>query len=118
MISPINVAAAYLSAIGLKTLEYDLALHANNRTAMLSALKELHPKIAVSVEAAVNAAADDAAKARALFSGMFERKEKKVQKGRFGEALAQVLADGAACHAPDYIRNAIVHACKGKVGAP
>lgn len=102
---------------GLKTLEYDLALHSDNRTAMLSALKELHPKIAVSVEAAVNAAPDDAAKARALFTGMFERKQNNVQKGRFGQALAQVLADGGACQAPDYIRNAIVHACQGKVGA-
>lgn len=30
---------------GVKTLEYDLALHADNRIAMLKALKELHPKI-------------------------------------------------------------------------
>lgn len=97
---------------GLKTLEYDLALHADNRTAMLKALRELHPKIADTVEAAINVAADDAAKARALFSGMFERKQNNVQKGRFGQALAQVLSDGAACKVPDYIRDAIVHACQ------
>lgn len=103
---------------GLKMLEYDLALHSDNRAAMLLALKELHPKIAVSVEAAVNGAADDAAKARALFTGMFERKQNNVQKGRFGQALAQVLADGGACHTPDYIRNAIFHTCQSKVGAP
>lgn len=30
---------------GVKTLEYDLALHSENRSAMLSALKELHPQI-------------------------------------------------------------------------
>lgn len=97
---------------GLKTLEYDLALHADNRTAMLTALKELHPKICDAVEAAVNAAANDAAKARALFSGMFERKQNNVQKGRFSQALAQVLSDGAACKVPDYIRDAIAHACQ------
>lgn len=97
---------------GLKTLEYDLALHADNRAAMLEALKDIHPKIGEAVETAVNAAADDAAKARVLFSGMFERKQNNVQKGRFGQALAQVLSDGAACTVPDYIRDAILHACQ------
>ncbi|KAF1720152.1 ATP-dependent nuclease [Pseudoxanthomonas wuyuanensis] len=97
---------------GLKTLEYDLALHADNRTAMLAALKELHPKIAVTVTAALEAAEGDAAKARALFSGMFERSQNNVQKGRFGQALAQVFADGAACVVPDYIGKAIAHACQ------
>lgn len=98
---------------GLKTLEYDLALHADNRTAMLQALKELHPKIGETVEVAVNAATDDATKARALFSGMFEREQNNVQKGRFGQAFAQVLSEGAACKVPDYIRDAIKHACQG-----
>lgn len=97
---------------GVKTLEYDLALHADNRTAMLQALKDLHPQIGAGVEAAVAAAADDAAKAKALFRGMFEREQNNVQKGRFGQALAQVLADGAACKVPDYIMNAIKHACQ------
>lgn len=101
---------------GLKTLEYDLALHADNRAAMLAALKELHPKIGETLEAAVNAAPDDAAKARALFSGMFERKQSNVQKGRFGQALAQVLADGAACTVPPYIQDAISHACQPAAG--
>lgn len=103
---------------GLKTLEYDLALHADNRTAMLKALKELHPKIGKVVEEAVNAVEDDAAKARALFSGMFERKQNNVQKGRFGQSLAQVLSDGAACKVPDYIRDAIVHACQAVPAKP
>jgi putative ATP-dependent endonuclease of OLD family len=97
---------------GLKTLEYDLALHAENRTAMLKTLCELHPKIADTVQAAVDAAPDDATKARALFTGMFERKQNNVQKGRFGQALAQVLSDDAACKVPDYIRDAIAHACQ------
>jgi putative ATP-dependent endonuclease of OLD family len=104
---------------GLKTLEYDLALHADNRAAMLAALKELHPKIGESVAEAVEAAKDDAAKARALFSGMFERPQNNVQKGRFGQALAQVFADGAACVVPDYIGKAIAHACQaGKAAQP
>ena len=99
---------------GLKTLEYDFALHADNRTAMLKALKQLHPKIGAIVAAAVEAAEGDAAKARALFTGMFERPQNNVQKGRFGQALAQVIAAGANCVVPDYIRQAIAHACQVK----
>lgn len=98
---------------GKKTLEYDLALHAANRTAMLAALKELHPRSGLEVAAEVEAAADDAAKARALFSGMFERKQNNVQKGRFGQTMAQVISDGAPCEVPDYIRRAVAHVCLG-----
>ena len=97
---------------GVKTLEYDLALHADNRIAMLTALKDLHPKIAAGVQSAVDAATGDAEKARALFCGMFERKQNNVQKGKFGQALAQVIEDGAACVVPEYIRDAIEHACQ------
>lgn len=97
---------------GLKTFEYDLALHSDNRAAMLTALKELHPKIGESVATAVEAAEGDAAKARALYCGMFERPQNNVQKGRFGQALAQVIADKAAFIVPDYIRDAIAHACQ------
>lgn len=104
---------------GLKTLEYDLALYADNRAAMLAALKELHPRIGDTVTAAVDAAQGDAAKARALFSGMFERAQNNVQKGRFGQALAQVFSDGAACVVPEYIDKAIAHACQAeKVAQP
>lgn len=97
---------------GVKTLEYDLALHEDNRTAMLAALKEIHPKVGAGVQATVDAAIGDAEKARALFCGMFERKQNNVQKGRFGQALAQVFEDGAACVVPTYIRDAIEHACQ------
>lgn len=103
---------------GLKTLEYDLALHADNRAAMLAALTELHPKIGKAVSAAVDAVQGDAAKARALFSGMFERPQNNVQKGRFGQTLAQVFVDGAACVVPDYISKAIAHACQVQQAAP
>lgn len=97
---------------GVKTLEYDLALYPDNRTAMLTALKELHPKIGAALEIIVDAAEDDASKARALFSGMFERTQNNVQKGRFAQALAQIIEDGAACTVPTYIRNAVTHACQ------
>jgi len=97
---------------GLKTLEYDLALHSENRTAMLKALRELHPRIADALETAVDAAADDAAKAQILFTGMFERKTNNVKKGSFGQSLAQVLSDGAEFKLPEYIRKAIMHVCQ------
>lgn len=103
---------------GLKTLEYDFALYADNRTAMLAALKELHPKIGEAVEAAVEAAQDDAAKAKALFTGMFERSQNNVQKGRFGQSLAQILAKPETpCVVPDYIRHAMAHACQWETPA-
>jgi putative ATP-dependent endonuclease of the OLD family len=83
---------------GLKTFEYDLALNAGNRAAMLKTLRELHPKIGATVEAEVAAAVGEAAKAQALFRGMFERPQNNVQKRRFGQALAQTLMEeGTAC---------------------
>ena len=94
-------------------MEYDLALYADNRTAMLVALKDLHPKIGEAVEATVEAAEGEAAKAKALFTGMFERPNNNVQKGRFGQSLAQILANPKTpCVIPDYIRDAMAHACQ------
>ncbi len=98
---------------GVKTFEYDLALHAENRTAMISALKDIHSTIGAGVQVEVDAAVGDAAKAKALFRGMFERDSNNVQKGRFGQALAQTLADPATPFVvPDYILRAINHACQ------
>lgn len=98
---------------GLKTLEYDLALEADNRPAMLKALAELHPRIAKSLSKTVSAEADDAAKAKALFCGMFERSKNNVQKGSFAQALAQVISDkDVPFTVPAYIQAAIQHACK------
>jgi len=97
---------------GLKTFEYDLALDANNRKAMLEALTELHPRIAKSLKVTVDAESDDAAKAKVLFRGMFERQKKNVQKGSFAQALAQVLSnDEVAFTVPTYIQAAIQHVC-------
>ncbi|WP_244124918.1 ATP-dependent nuclease [Burkholderia gladioli] len=97
---------------GLKTFEYDLALESDNRPAMLKALGELHPKIAKSLTAKINAEATEAAKAKALFCGMFERSKNNVQKGSFAQSLAQViLEDKVAFIVPSYIQAAILHAC-------
>lgn len=97
---------------GLKTLEYDLALHANNRKSMLAALQELHPKISKRLRKQIDTATGDAEKARILFSGMFERKNGNVQKGRFAQALAQIIASEDDFTVPDYIKSAIDHACQ------
>jgi putative ATP-dependent endonuclease of OLD family len=43
---------------------------------------------------------------------MFEREHGNVQKGRFGQALAQVIAGGAKFVVPDYIKLAVAHACQ------
>jgi putative ATP-dependent endonuclease of OLD family len=65
------------------------------------------------VEISVIAATDDAAKAKALFSGMFERSSGNVSKGRFGQALAQELSDpSVGCDVPPYIKKAIEHVCR------
>lgn len=96
---------------GLKTLEYDLALYAKNRDAMLCALADPHPTIAKALRKRVDAEADNTDQARILFRGMFERDQNNVQKGRFGQALAQVIRDGADFHIPSYIESAIKHVC-------
>jgi putative ATP-dependent endonuclease of OLD family len=45
---------------------------------------------------------------------MFERLNNNVQKGRFGQALAQTFMEkGVECHVPDYIKNAVAFACQG-----
>jgi putative ATP-dependent endonuclease of OLD family len=97
---------------GLKTFEYDLGLFEDNRVAMLTALKEIHPEIGAALEIEVAAADSDVSKAAALFKGMFEREHGNVQKGRFGQALADVVAGGAKFVVPDYIKLAVAHACQ------
>lgn len=98
---------------GLKTFEYDLALDATNRTAMLKALAELHPRIAKSLTVTVDGEVGDAAKAKALFRGMFERPKNNVQKGSFAQSLAQVISDDkVAFTVPTYLQAAIKHACQ------
>jgi putative ATP-dependent endonuclease of OLD family len=98
---------------GVKTFEYDLALHENNRKVMLAALKEIHPKIGTALEIVVAGHSDDASRAKALFTGLFERNESNVQKGRFAQALAAKIQDeNWDVTVPDYIVKAIKHACE------
>jgi putative ATP-dependent endonuclease of OLD family len=98
---------------GLKTFEYDLGLEATNRTAMLQALAELHPRIAKSLTLTVGVEVGDAAKAKALFRGMFERPKNNVKKGSFAQSLAQVISDDKVVFTvPVYIQAAIKHACQ------
>ena len=98
---------------GLKTFEYDLALEPENRAAMLVALKELQPRVAKSLAAAVDGKSGDADQAKALFCGMFERKRNNVQKGSFAQSLAEVIADETVpFKVPAYIQAAVKHVCK------
>lgn len=82
---------------------------------MLKALAELHPKISVALRKIVDGAPDNTAKAKALFCGMFERKDtsSNVQKGRFGQALAEQIAITPGCKVPEYLEKAIRHVCRG-----
>lgn len=100
---------------GVKTFEYDLALHATNRVAMVKALIALHPIIGAQMATAVEAASTEAEKAKALYCGMFERSCNNVQKGRYGQALAQALMESSAqCEVPKYILQAFKHVCESK----
>lgn len=100
---------------GQKTLEYDLALHEANRKIMLKALKQIHKGIEKKLKVKVDQAEGNANKARELFSGMFERGKgkKNVQKGRYAQALAQVISENNRTDfvVPDYIQSAIKHVC-------
>ncbi|MES2256472.1 MAG: ATP-dependent endonuclease [Pseudomonadota bacterium] len=96
---------------GVKTFEYDFALHKENRLVMLDTLEELHPRIGKALRIEVEGAAGDAAAAKVLFKGLFERKENNVQKGRFAQALAaRIEDDNVAVVIPPYILSAIGHA--------
>ncbi|ARU28085.1 ATP-dependent endonuclease [Cellvibrio sp. PSBB006] len=101
---------------GVKTLEYDLALHDDNRKVMIATLIEMHPKIGRDLQALINRAITDQEKAKILFTGMFERgsNKKNIQKGRYGQALADSIAKLGPAEkfvVPEYIGNAIKHVC-------
>lgn len=104
---------------GLKTFEYDLALEKDNRAAMIKALKELRPRIAKSLEATVAGKIGDAEQAKALFCGMFERKQNNVQKGSFAQSLAEIISDKTVPFTvPAYIQAAINHVCSMDARTP
>lgn len=97
---------------GVKTFEYDFALHKKNRTVMLAALADIHPRIAACLSVDVEKETTDRDKARTLFRGMFERDEGNVQKGRFAQALAaRIVEKTTEIDVPEYIKDAIKHAC-------
>lgn len=98
---------------GRKTFEYDLALDATNRATMLKALATIHPGIAKDLKAVVDKEIGDAAQAKALFRGMFEREQNNVQKGKFAQALAASIQDEKLpVNIPSYIQRAVEHACR------
>jgi putative ATP-dependent endonuclease of OLD family len=98
---------------GQKTFEYDLALDATNRATMLTALATIHPGIAKDLKVVVDKETGDAAQAKALFRGMFERDQNNVQKGKFAQALAAAIQDEMLpITIPSYIRSAVEHACR------
>lgn len=102
---------------GVKTLEYDLALHEKNRAIMISALEELHPTIAKALKSEVDAENTNKDKAKALYCGMFERGKGKtnVQKGHYGQILAQAIEENDSdFKVPDYIARALTHVCEYK----
>jgi len=98
---------------GLKTFEYDLALIEENQSTMLAALADIHPEIAKDLKVAVDAQIDNRGMAETLFKGMFERKQNNVQKGKFAQALAaKIIDENQSIATPDYIVEAIKHACQ------
>lgn len=104
-----------------KTLEYDLALDGGRRTVMLEALREMRPQIGASVETDVDNAVGDAAKAKVLYCGMFQRGEglENVKKGRYAQVLAEhIAASKEAIQAPEYLQKALnfVSAVAGQSG--
>ncbi|MDE9482539.1 ATP-dependent endonuclease [Xenorhabdus bovienii] len=99
---------------GLKTLEYDLALIEANRDPMLTALADPHPRISKALRKIVDGQPDNTAKAKALFCGMFERKDNaNIQKGRFAQALAEQISKEIGFEVPEYLKKAIQHVCQG-----
>lgn len=93
-----------------KTLEYDLAFDAGCRIHMLAALTEMHPDIGAALTIEVDSVEGDAAKAKQLFSGTFQRGEgkTKVQKGRFSQLLAYAITTSSdPVELPTYLREAL-----------
>jgi putative ATP-dependent endonuclease of OLD family len=105
---------------GVQTLEYDLALRAENRALMILALREMHPRMAVGLSNALGGQMSEDDKAKLLFNGMFKRRHNNVSKGRFAQTLAQVIVQSRAqFYVPDYIQQAIAHVASSPIpGSP
>ena len=90
------------------TFEHELARSETLLPHMVSALKELHPKIGAQLETKLAALATAEEKAT-KFLNVFKRKS--ISKGRFAQELAGILAESnlGASAVPNYIRNAFRH---------
>lgn len=115
--APLSATAAGLvakasSCVGVfparKSLEYDLATSEDNRFLMLKALEDIHPTIAKGLSQLL-ASTPESDRSRLLYQELFEGGggKSRVQKGAFGQALAQRLnADDAPFDVPEYIAAA------------
>ena len=90
------------------TFEHELARSEILLPHMVSALKELHPRIGARLETKLAALATPEEKA-AKFLNVFRKKA--VSKGQFAQELAGILAECnlGANAVPEYIRNALGH---------
>ncbi len=90
------------------TFEHELARSEMLLPYMVSALKELHPKIGVMLETELATLATTEERAT-KFLDVFIKKS--VSKGRFAQELAGILAECnlGANAVPDYIRNTLRH---------
>lgn len=92
-----------------KTLEYDLALNRSSRDLMLSALKQMHPRIFAAVELDIIFGGQPHELAKAVFSAMFENGS--VQKGSFAQFLAFEIANSEEkITLPRYLKKALLFA--------
>ena len=90
------------------TFEHELARSQMLLPHMVTALKELHPKIGATLETELAVLATVEERASKFFNVFIE---KSVSKGRFAQELAGILAecDLGANVVPEYIRNALKH---------
>jgi len=87
-----------------KTFEYDLALYPENREAMLTVLRELHPQVEKDLRQKLEHT-DEKSKPKTLFSEIFV--ERNIKKGVFAQALAQRVAlRSTPFKVPEYIEKA------------
>ena len=91
-----------------RTFEHELARSEVLLPHMVSALKELHPRIGAMLEIELATVANVEDKATRFLEGFLE---KSVSKGRFAQELAGILAESSleVDAVPGYIRNALAY---------
>ena len=94
---------------GLKTFEYDLALHAENLIVMMDALHAMHPDTAKELAKRLQSLNGTAA-AKEFFTTVFA--SRATSKPEFAQLLAELIEDrNYLFEVPRYIMNAIHHNC-------